>query len=73
MFADLSGVVDRLDIPPGPLALTHLLAITDRLQARVSAAVGELDASGDYGLDGAISAQACASRGSIASTSKVTQ
>ena len=58
MFAVLGEAVDTLDIPPGPHALTYLIAITDRLNARVSAAIGDLDASGDYGLDGSISAQA---------------
>ena len=58
MFAELAEVVDTLDITAGPHALTHLMAITDRLNARVSAAVGELDASGGYGLDGSISTQA---------------
>jgi hypothetical protein len=45
--------VCSLVVAPEPGEVAHLLGVLDRLTARVTAAVGELDAAGGWALDGA--------------------
>jgi hypothetical protein len=54
----LAEAVEELDIPAGGDALVEAFALLDRLEAKVSEAVGAFDASEGYGVDGAASAQA---------------
>jgi hypothetical protein len=58
MFEVLSGAVDGLDIPLEREALRALVAVRDRLDARLTKALAEYDAAGLYAVDGALSMQA---------------
>ena len=52
MFDALREEVERLDIPVDGDAIGELFAIRDRLDAKLSAAVGEFDRAGLYDLEG---------------------
>lgn len=52
MFDALRGEVERLDVPVDGDAIAELFAIRDRLDAKLSAAVGEFDRAGLYDLEG---------------------
>lgn len=54
----LVEAIEELDIPPGGAALAEVLALRDRLEAKVSAAVAAFDASGEWAGDGAVSTTA---------------
>jgi hypothetical protein len=55
MFATLARDIEGLDIPIDGEAIGELLALRDRLDARISEALGEFDAAGLWELDGAVS------------------
>ena len=52
MFDALREEVERLDIPVDGDVIAELFAIRDRLDAKLSAAVGEFDSAGLYDLEG---------------------
>ncbi|HEX2039301.1 MAG TPA: DUF222 domain-containing protein [Acidimicrobiales bacterium] len=52
----LAAVVAATEIPADREGLVEALRVADRLAAKISEAVGTFDASGDWGLDGAVSA-----------------
>jgi hypothetical protein len=58
VFEELGNAIDELDIPAGGAALTAVLALRDRLDARISDAVADLDRAGLWELDGATSTTA---------------
>lgn len=58
VFDGLAAAIDEVEVPPAGDALVVVLALLDRLTAKVSEAVGEYDASGGWELDGATSAAA---------------
>src|SRR5687767_4224385 len=58
MFESLAAAVDDLDVPVEESALRSLLAVHDRLSARVAVAVGRFDASGLWEAGGATSMKA---------------
>ena len=55
MFRQIEQDVDELDIPVDCDALRDVLRIQDRLNAKVSAAIGEIDKAGLWELQGATS------------------
>jgi Domain of unknown function (DUF222)/HNH endonuclease len=55
MFEELGTVIDELDIPADSVALTAILALRDRLDARISHAVAAHHRAGLWELDGATS------------------
>jgi Domain of unknown function (DUF222) len=55
MFEQLGQAIDRLDIPVDGEALAAVLALRDRLDARISDAVAAHDRAGLWELDGATS------------------
>jgi Domain of unknown function (DUF222) len=55
MFEELGTVIDELDIPADGAALAAILALRDRLDARISDAVATHDRAGLWELDGATS------------------
>jgi len=58
MFGQLREAVDDLSVPVDGRALTQLLAVVDRLMAKVASAVGEFDRAGLWEVDGATSMRA---------------
>ena len=55
MFEELGTAIDQLDIPADGAALTAVLGLRDRLDARISDAVAAHDRTGLWELDGATS------------------
>ena len=55
MFEELGTAIDQLDIPADSAALAAILALRDRLDARISDAVATHDHAGLWELDGATS------------------
>jgi Domain of unknown function (DUF222) len=55
MFEELGTAIDRLDIPADGAALAAVVALRDRLDARISHAVATHDHAGLWELDGATS------------------
>jgi len=55
MFESLATEVDDLSIPPCSEAITEVLAIRDRLDAKISDAVSDFDRAGLWDLDSATS------------------
>ncbi|HET6952078.1 MAG TPA: DUF222 domain-containing protein [Acidimicrobiales bacterium] len=55
MFEALATAVDEIDIGADPDALAAVLALRDRLDARISAAVAAVDAAALWEIDGATS------------------
>jgi Domain of unknown function (DUF222) len=55
MFEQLGDAIDKLHIPVDGAALTAVLAVRDRLDARISDAVAAHDRAGVWELDGATS------------------
>jgi Domain of unknown function (DUF222)/HNH endonuclease len=55
MFEELGNLIDELDIPLDGAALATILALRDRLDARISHAVAAHDRAGLWELDGATS------------------
>ena len=55
MLEDLAAVIETLDIPVDGAALVQVLALRDRLDARIAEAVGAFDAAGLWDLDAATS------------------
>ena len=55
MFEELGTAIDQLDIPADGAALTAVLGLRDRLDARISDAVATHDHTGLWELDGATS------------------
>src|SRR3954454_14941838 len=55
MFEELAHVVDNLDIPVTGAALAEVIAVRDRLDARIAEAAGAFDADCLWALDGAVS------------------
>ena len=58
MFGVLEGVIDGLVVPAELDAIREVLALRDRLDAKIAAALAELDASGGCGATGAVSTAA---------------
>jgi len=58
MFEQLREAVDELSVPVDGRALTQLLAVVDRLVAKVAGAVGEFDRAALWEIDGATSMRA---------------
>lgn len=58
MFDELAAAVEALDVPLDEGALRSLLAVHDRLSAKVALAVGRFDAAGLWGVGGAMSMKA---------------
>ena len=58
MFERLGSLIDDIDIPVDGDAIVEVLTLVERLQAKVSAAIGEFDAAGLWELDAATSATA---------------
>lgn len=52
VFERLAEAVAELEVPMHGDALAEVLAIVDRLNAKVSAAIGEYDASGQWEIEG---------------------
>src|SRR5262245_48762190 len=55
MFEQLGEAIEGLDIPVDGAALTAVVALRDRLDARISDAVADYDRAGLWELDGATS------------------
>jgi len=55
VFEGLAAEVERLSIPPCGDAITEVLALRDRLDAKISDTVGAFDAAGLWDLDAATS------------------
>ncbi len=55
MFEGLAMEIDNLDIPPCAEAISEVLALRDRLDAKITGAVGDFDAAGLWDLDAATS------------------
>src|SRR5262247_56426 len=55
MFEQLGEAIERLDIPVDGAALAEVVALRDRLDARISDAVADCDRAGVWELDGATS------------------
>ena len=55
VFEELGNAIDELDIPTDGVALTAVLALRDRLDARISDTVADHDRAGWWELDGATS------------------
>jgi hypothetical protein len=55
MFEQLGNAIDELDIPTDSAALVAVLALRDRLDARIGDAVAAHDRAGRWELDGATS------------------
>ncbi|HKA85198.1 MAG TPA: DUF222 domain-containing protein, partial [Acidimicrobiales bacterium] len=55
MFEQLGEAIEGLDIPVDVAALAEVLALRDRLDARISDAVADCDRVGLWELDGATS------------------
>jgi hypothetical protein len=55
MFEELGDAIEGLDIPVDGAALADVLALRDRLDARISDAVADCDRAGLWELDGATS------------------
>src|SRR5262245_50642223 len=55
MFEQLGEAIERLDIPVDGAALTEVVALRDRLDARISDTVADCDRVGLWELDGATS------------------
>jgi 5-methylcytosine-specific restriction protein A len=55
MFESLGSAIDSLEVPIDGAALTSLVALSDRLQARLACAVAEFDAAAMWELDHATS------------------
>ncbi|MGH9230797.1 MAG: DUF222 domain-containing protein, partial [Acidimicrobiales bacterium] len=55
MFEELGNAIDELDIPVDSAALAAILALRDRLDARISDSVAAHDRAGLWELDGATS------------------
>ena len=55
MFETLETAISELRVPCDPAALVHVLALKDRLDARISEAVGEIDHEQLWDLDGYVS------------------
>ncbi|MGH9231531.1 MAG: DUF222 domain-containing protein, partial [Acidimicrobiales bacterium] len=55
MFEELGNAIDELDIPADSAALAAILALRDRLDARISDTVAAHDRAGLWELDGATS------------------
>jgi hypothetical protein len=81
MFVRLAAAVDALDVPVSTDALAELLAIRDRLDAKVTAAVAAVDAAGLYEHDDALTmtgwlrshgGRSCAAAARLAQTAKRT-
>ena len=51
MFEGLATEIERLSIPPCGEAITEALALQDRLQANITAAVSDFDRAGLWDLD----------------------
>ena len=51
MFEGLATEIERLPIPPCGEAITEALALQDRLQAKITAAVSDFDRAGLWDLD----------------------
>jgi hypothetical protein len=58
VFEALAAAVDEVEIPPSGEALSEVLAIADRLAAKVALALGAFDATEGYEADGATSTTA---------------
>jgi hypothetical protein len=55
MLEDLTEAIEGLDIPVDGAAITQLLGLRDRLEARIAEVVGAFDAAKLWDIDGAIS------------------
>ena len=55
MFEQLGDAIEELDIPADGAALAAVVALRDRLDARISDAVADCDRAGLWELDGATS------------------
>jgi Domain of unknown function (DUF222) len=55
MFEALAEAIDRLSVPPCGQAITEALALRNRLDSKISEAVGAFDAAGLWDLDAATS------------------
>jgi len=55
VFEDLTTVVERLEVPPTCEAIAELLAMLSRLEAKLAAAVDEVNHSGEWEIEGATS------------------
>ncbi len=55
MFEALAEEIEQLDIPPAGDAIAEAVALRDRLEARISEAVGAFDAAELWDLDAATS------------------
>ena len=55
MLAELAKAIETLDIPGDHHSVIEALALRDRLDARIAAAVGELEAAGIWAGDAALS------------------
>ncbi len=55
MLDDLAEAIETLDIPVDGAALVQVLALRDRLDARIAETVGAFDAAGPWDLDAATS------------------
>jgi hypothetical protein len=53
MFEELGDAIEGLDIPADGAALVAVVALRDRLDARISDAVADCDRAGLWELDGA--------------------
>jgi hypothetical protein len=56
-LCDLAQLVDELEIAPVGDEIKAVIAVRDRLDARIARAVGEFDAAGLYDLDGDLTMQ----------------
>ncbi|HSH58692.1 MAG TPA: hypothetical protein VK988_03425 [Acidimicrobiales bacterium] len=59
VFESLCREIDQVVVPPGGEAITEALALRDRLDAKITDAVGAFDAAGLWDLDSATSMTAC--------------
>lgn len=73
MFPDLEADVEKLEIPVSGEALAAILAIEDRLAAKVSEAIAAFDAAELYDLDGATSTAAWLRRQGLSNKRAVTR
>jgi hypothetical protein len=55
VLEDLAEAIEGLDVPVDGAAIVQVLALRDRLDARIAEAVGAFDAAGLWDIDGATS------------------
>lgn len=58
MFCSLATAIEGLEIPDDPGALAEVLALRDRLDARIAVAVGRFEAAGLHEVDGSLTTAA---------------